>query len=570
MSTLVAFRMTQPHATSHSPQPSNEGDNIPLLKRKRLSDSNVAMPPSNGLSSPNSPGKASSASDNNDAEDIPLHERSPSSYSKTASPPAPTVGRMSVNGMLAEGASKSNKGHDAGLRPTPPRSNSRHASPTENPPPSTSAETTHKPSHDMAPYVKRTRLPYNYPSSTTSSVFPQTPGTIATAAPIHFSRSSHTTSTVMASSHSRGHPHPHTPHHPNGGYPNHPMHQPHSHPHPVSHMHHPHAHPQQHGQIIHHHPPHTPNSMPNVSNGTIIMASSGPVHGNPNYALQSPQQASFRNPLPSSGISGRNRLNLTVHAPAYAEGQSILVSPRPPGTGGELVSIPVTVASAGPTTTSYANTGLRSSVVAMRTAAGPLPPKAKLTPRTPVGPEASRYRRPPMSATVPPADGGMVAVMQVASSPRTETHPRRGSLNPQLVAHAEVAPSGPVAYDVPMLDHRVESEEGRRRFMSMMETMYERAFESPSRSVESSPRQQRLEVLAEQVDQAGGLEALVQERVSNTLATLLGGANNTENDAAAVIKALLTRIQRLEERLSAESTAEPIAVDDVKSENSLE
>ncbi|RKP25245.1 hypothetical protein SYNPS1DRAFT_22763 [Syncephalis pseudoplumigaleata] len=302
--------------------------------------------------------------------------------------------------------------------------------------------------------------------------------------------------------------------------------------------------------------------MPNVSGGTIVMAASGPVHSNAGYPLHSPQQASFRHPLPSSGLSGRNRLNLTVHAPAYAEGQSILVSPRPPGTGGELMSIPVTVASAGPTTTSYPNATLRSSMVAMRTAAGPLPPKAKLTPRTPVGPEASRYRRPPMSATTaPPSEAAIMAgSAAMASSPRTDAHPRRTASSTQVPLISESVMTAQTGYDTAMLDRRADPEEGRRRFMAMMETMYERAFElSRSQSTEPSPRQQRLEALAEQLDQAGGLEALVKQRVAETLASILGGgrdaASKKSDDPSAMLATLVERIERLEERVGAKEAA---------------
>jgi hypothetical protein len=167
-----------------------------------------------------------------------------------------------------------------------------------------------------------------------------------------------------------------------------------------------------------------------------------------------------------------------------------------------------------------------------------------------------------MSATAPPNEAPIVTNTVVVSSPRTDTHPRRAPPYSQPTLNAEPVAPVQATYDSAMLDRRTDSEDGRRRFMAMMETMYERAFESSSQSAEPSPRQQRLEALAEQLDQAGGLEALIKERVSETLASILGGSSRSNiqkgDSPATILATLVNRIEQLEKHMEVEAPAKSV------------
>ncbi|RKP05838.1 hypothetical protein THASP1DRAFT_32333 [Thamnocephalis sphaerospora] len=557
------------------PAASSEGDNIPLLKRKRLSVGGMsqqtpppAESPSNELPPYMRHRQSSSASSTSsfkgatpDDEDIPLRERSPSGASR-----GHVKGRMSVSDMLSDEA-RPREESGASINPTPPRTNSRTNSPDSLNPAMEGVVTVNAEMAQQMPHAKRPRLPsLPHPLAGSSAPTPLGPaGANTTASPLHRAVHAHAPPpSSLPSGH--GHPqhmHAHAPPPPHVAA--HPHPHPHQHPHQQPQHLHPHAHPHQ-GP---HYPPH-PHHAPPTTPVTVLHASQG--HSAVSYAAPSPQHPTFRHGPPSgSGLSNRNRLNLTVHAPSYNEGHTVMVSPRHP-VGGELMGVPTTVASAGPATTTYAAAGMRSAVVALRTAAGPLPPKAKLTPRTPVGPEASRYRRPPASATIPSTEVTILASSAV-TSPRTEVHPRQRSTDATpLPLHQVSGTPATVVSSVPRhsAPNRSHGDEelSRRQFMTMFETLYDRAFgvqqpvTPPSAPTPASAstngdlgatQQKRLHEIASAVEGAGGLEALIRDRVQEAL-------------AAAGLDALTERVRRLEaqsglDKSSPEMTMEKSKVD---------
>jgi hypothetical protein len=160
-----------------------------------------------------------------------------------------------------------------------------------------------------------------------------------------------------------------------------------------------------------------------------------------------------------------------------------------------------------------------------------------------------------MSATTagtPQVEHGVLST--IIASPRSESHPRHVSGTAAMSLHGDprTAPvhgnsnSNNHSHYDPSLMRRAESEESRRRFLGMIETLYDRAFDYPVSMAELSPRQQRLEELAEQVDQAGGsLDALVHQRVREELVAL------------GDIGALAARVKRLEDHIGLKTRSEP-------------